>query len=181
MTATRFSLLCGATLAAAAAYVPMPAQAATNATFQVAATIQRGCQVDGVGSGGDAGTVGVLNFGQDSTLSTSTRTADAGANQSVTLRCTPGVSVLMRIDGGLNAAAGVRNLQLGSATANRLAYQLYRDSTFSQPIGIGQAQPIVVTAANMNNVVLPIYGRLTLPGNRPAGTYTDTLLITLDW
>ncbi len=40
---------------------------------------------------------------------------------------------------------------------------------------------MAVTGSNENDVLLPVYGVLTLPGDLPAGTYTDTLLITLSW
>lgn len=164
----------------AAACLPVLASAETQSSFEVSATIQPGCQVDGLGAEGDAGTVSRLDFGVDTTLSVATRTADATLSQTITLRCTPGVALQMRIDGGQHGQGGLRHLQLG-ATADRLQYQIYRDPGFSQPIGIDQNQPITITTANMNNVVLPVYGQLTLPGNRPAGTYTDTLLVTLDW
>lgn len=180
MVPTRLLRICHPALLALAACVPTVVMAETQSTFQVSATIESGCLVDGVGTSGDAGTIGELDFGQDSALSTATHTADATATQSITLRCTPGVALQMRIDGGQHAEGGNRHLQFDDPS-NRVEYQIFRDSAFTQPIGINQNQSITVTTGNMNNVILPVYGRLTLPGNRPTGTYSDALLVTLDW
>ncbi|MGH8081123.1 MAG: Csu type fimbrial protein [Lysobacter sp.] len=171
--------LCRSLLAALCASAPLTAGAVTATPFQVSATIANGCSVDGFGTSGDVGAISTLDFGQDTVLSTAVRTADAGAAQTIVLRCTAGSALVMQIDGGQHLNGSSRNLQLGVAAANRLVYQLYRDAAFTQPIGINQNQSIVVS--NTNNIRLPIYGRLALPGNRPVGTYTDTLLITLSW
>src|SRR5690606_32598627 len=78
----------------------VPAEANTGATFEVSATIVAGCAVDGVGTSGDAGLIGTLDFGRDTTLSTATHNAALGANQTIVLRCTPGVSLSLKLGGG---------------------------------------------------------------------------------
>ncbi|MFT4054736.1 MAG: spore coat U domain-containing protein [Novosphingobium sp.] len=155
------------------------ARAETSKTFAVSATIAAGCAVDSLGTSGNAGTMGTLTFTPQPSVATTTVQASLAASQTIVLRCTPGVSLTMSIDGGLHQATG-RTLQLGT-TANRLAYGLCADTGCTQAIGINQATPITVTAANMNDVRLPIYGRLTLPGTTPPGTYTDTVTVTLSW
>lgn len=158
-----------------------PAHAETTADFHVAAQVVPGCLVDGLGSSGNAGTIGTLNFGTDSTFSTATHTATTTGNQAIRLRCTLGVALMMSIDGGGHAATGVRHLQRGSNSAARIAYSLCRDAGCSQPITIGGAAPVTVNGANSNDVRLPIFASLTLPGGLPPGTYTDTLMVTLTW
>ncbi|AOR79369.1 Csu type fimbrial protein [Novosphingobium resinovorum] len=155
------------------------AHAETSKTFAVSATIAAGCAVDGLGTSGSAGTMGTLTFPSQPSVATTTLQANISGSQAIVLRCTPGVSLTMSIDGGLHAATG-RTLQLGT-TANRLAYSLCADAGCAQAIGINQAISIAVTSTNMNNVRLPVYGRLTLPGTTPPGTYTDTLTVTLSW
>lgn len=164
-----------------AALVPQPVQGATSALFDVTATITPGCQVDGLGASGNAGRIGVLDFGTDSTFSTATRTATTTTTQAIRLRCTPGVNLTVSIDGGAHAAGSIRNLQRGATPATRIAYSLCRDIGCSQPYGVGVAAAVAVTSANSEDVRLPIFGSLTLPGTRPPGTYTDTLTITLSW
>ncbi|WP_411339758.1 spore coat U domain-containing protein [Sphingopyxis sp. J-6] len=157
------------------------AQAETTAQFDVSATITAGCLVDGLGGSGNAGRVGTLDFGLDSTFSTATHTATTTGTQAIRLRCTPGANLTMSIDGGSHAAAGARNLQLGANSGARLVYTLCRDAGCTQPIAIGTPYAVPVSGANSEDVRLPIYGLLTLPGTRPPGTYTDTLTVTLTW
>ncbi|UNK41422.1 spore coat U domain-containing protein [Luteimonas sp. S4-F44] len=155
-------------------------QAETQTTFPVSATVVRGCAIDGLGSSGAAGVMATLDFGTDSALSSAVRTADAGAAQVVTLRCTPGVVMRMRIDGGAHAAGGVRQLRHASVD-RRLPYRLYRDPAFAQEIAIDQAQAITVPGTGALGIVLPVHARLALPGNALPGAYTDTVTVTLDW
>lgn len=157
------------------------ASAATSASFQVSAAIVSGCAVDGLGMDGDAGHIGQLDFGEGMALATTVHTANLAASQTIVLRCTPGTALTMTIGGGSHLASGQRHLQRGSTSADRLSYRLYRDAGFTQEIGVNQPQSISISTGNMNNVLLPVHGRLTLPGNRVPGVYTDTLLVTLDW
>lgn len=157
-----------------------PSRAETTRTFPVSATIQPGCAIDGLGTSGNAGLMGTLTFAPQPSVATATVQTSLAATQTVTLRCTPGVQLTMSVNGGQHSASGGRNLQLGS-TAARLVYALCADAGCSQSIGIDQTMQVSVTSANMNSVQLPIYGRLTLPGNTPSGTYADTLTVTLSW
>ena len=144
------------------------AHAATTATVQVSASIVAGCVVTSTG-----GLYGTLNFGTYSGLSTAAvSVALAGG---VTLQCTPGVTVSMTVDGGLHNVSG-RRLQIGSGTA-QIAYQLFRDAAHSQSLGIAQSVNVPYTDANA--ITLPIFGYVLLPGNQPAGTYSDTLQVQL--
>jgi len=158
-----------------------PAYAETNAEFGVTAEVTPGCLVDGLGASGDAGTIGTLDFGTDSTFSTATHNASTTASQPIRLRCTPGVALMMTIDGGAHAASGSRHLQLGGDAASRIAYSLCRDAGCTQPIAIGSGTAVTVTGANSDDVRLPIFASLTLSGALPPGFYTDTLMVTLAW
>ena len=147
-----------------------PLWAALSTTLTVNASIVAGCVVTTTG-----GLYGTLSFGTYSALSTApVSVALAGG---VTLQCTPGVSVSMQVDGGLHNVSG-RHLKSGSGTA-QIAYQLFQDAAHSQSLGI--AQSVNVPYANANAITLPIYGYVLLPGNQPAGTYSDTLLVQLSY
>ncbi|MGH8450363.1 Csu type fimbrial protein [Pseudomonas sp.] len=150
--------------------MPVSLLAVTSQSFQVSATITPGCLVVGGGSN-----YGNLAFGTYSALATST--ASVALTSGVTLQCTPGVALSMSVDGGLHNNSG-RRMQLNSGTA-QVAYQLFRDAAFSQSLGISQS--VSVTYSNANNITLPIYGRVQLPGNQPGGTYSDTLQVQLSW
>lgn len=159
-----------AVLLACASSLPLPLAAVTGTTFQVGASIVPGCLVVGGGSN-----YGNLNYGSFASLSTSP--VSTSLTSGVQLQCTPGVTLNMSVDGGQNNASG-RHLKLASGTA-QLAYQLYSDIGLSQVVGVGQI--ISVAYGNSNNITLPLYGRVLLPGNLPAGTYSDVLQVQLSW
>lgn len=169
-------VLCGG-----GALSPERARAETSASFDVTASIVPGCSVDGLGTSGHAGTIGTLDFGSDSSLSTASHSASTTANQAIRLRCTPGVSLQMSIDGGAHAASGTRHLQLGADSTARIAYRLCDDAPCTQQIAIGGSVSRTISAADANDVRLPIHAALDLPGGLPPGTYSDTLMVTLSW
>lgn len=161
---------CAVVLLACIASLPLPLAAVTGTTFQVSASIVAGCLVVGGGSN-----YGNLNYGSYSSLSTST--VSTALASSVQLQCTPGVTLSMSVDGGQNNSGG-RRLKLTTGSA-MVGYQLFRDAGLSQALGISQS--VNVAYSNADNITLPIYGRVVLPGNQPAGTYTDVVQVQLSW
>ncbi|WP_434986131.1 Csu type fimbrial protein [Vreelandella zhaodongensis] len=156
------------------------AQASPTDTFMVSATITPGCLVNNSipADGAQLGTLGSLAFGTTSALSQETRSASLIASGTFTLSCTPGIALNMRIDGGLQPTTE-RQLKRedGSET---LAYQLYQDAASVNPIDIDQPIAIDTTTAP-DDIPLPVWGQVTLPGNLPAGNYHDELVLTLEW
>lgn len=176
----RIITLCIGALPAALTVIPCGAASAeTSKSFEVAATIAKGCLVEGPGAG--SGAFGHLDFGIVSAFSSGTRLASVSSNQTITLRCTPETSLHMSVDGGTHAANGVRNLQRGADTANRIGYTLYSDAGYTDVIAPGTSIGITVDSVNYTDVRLPIFGRLTLSGLRAAGVYGDMLTVTLSW
>jgi len=167
-------------LALSTSLLPADAAAETGKSFQVSAKIEPGCLVDGLGATGNAGVIGSLTFDETPSLSTATRTASLSASQSIRLRCTAGVSLHISINGGAHANTGVRYLQLGS-TSTRLAYSVCEDVACTKPFAISAARSVTIGSGETEDVRLPIHGRIALPGGKPAGTYTDTLTVTLSW
>ena len=158
-----------------------PALAETEDSFQVSAIISSGCSVDGVGTSGAAGPIGTLDFGQDSVLSTATHSAALLGNQNIRLRCTVGANLKMTIGQSQHPANGVRNLQRVGHPEQRIPYRLYSNAAMTNEIGVGTEHAIAVTSANGQDIPLPVYGRLTLPGSFAAGDYTDVIQVTLSW
>ncbi|WP_241653237.1 Csu type fimbrial protein [Pseudomonas alkylphenolica] len=157
------ALLCG---------LPAPAPGDTTSTFQVSAQVVAGCLVLG-----GVSNYGNLDFGSVSALLTGPVTT-ALSGTTVTLQCTPGMALNMSIDAGQNSASASRNLKRTTGT-QLVAYQLFRDAGFSQSLGINQS--VAVTYSDANTIKLPVYARAQLPGNLPAGTYTDVVQVTLTW
>ena len=161
---------CAALLVLGAGVLPLPLTAATSQSFQVSATVTAGCLVVG-----GVSNYGSLDFGSRSALATGA--VQVALSGGVQLQCTPGVTLNMSVDGGQYNSSG-RHLQL-STGSNRVAYSLFRDAAFSQALGVGQSVAVAYTDAN--NIRLPIYGQVQLPGNQPGGTYSDVLQVQLSW
>ena len=69
-----------------------------------------------------------------------------------------------------------RYLQQGTT---RLNYNLYRNAARSQILGNGTLGTRILTANNIRNRSFTIYGRIPARQNVRAGTYTDTIIVTL--
>jgi spore coat protein U-like protein len=171
--------LCRASLTCLATLMPTVSQANTSASFQASANIVSGCEVGGtlVTATTTIGQIGTLNYGTRPTLTNGTVTASMVQNPSLQLICTPDVALTMTVDGGLHSAT-TRNLQ-ASQTVTRLAYRLYRDVALATELVINQ--PVSISFTGGTAITLPIFGRVTLPGNSLADTYTDTVVVTLNW
>ncbi|MEN5017833.1 spore coat U domain-containing protein [Erwinia sp. Eh17-17] len=141
--------------------------------FAVTASIVNGCVITGSGPG----VFGTLDFGTQPGVGTTTANAAYVQSSGIVLACTPGTTLNMRIDGGSNYTT-TRNLRVAGNT-NLVAYRLY--SNAARTIAIPVSQDVAVTLGNANNITLPIYGQLQLSGVNRAGTYSDTLNVTLSW
>lgn len=158
-------------LTAVVAAAPTSLDAALSSTFLVNATVQAGCLVVG-----GVTSYGNLDFGSYSALSSAAVTTQLSGT-TVTLQCTPGVTMTMKVGGGQNNN-GSRNLKR-STSADLLVYQLFRDAGFSQALGIDQT--VNVSYSDPTTIKLPVYARAQLSGALPAGSYSDVLQVTLTW
>ncbi|ARF52011.1 MULTISPECIES: Csu type fimbrial protein [Pantoea] len=145
----------------------------SSTTFQVSASIVAGCVI----SGTNTGIFGTLNFGTQSGLASSSVSASYVQSSTINLACTPGTTLSMTINGGSNYTTA-RNLKLANNT-NTIPYYLYSNAAHTTPIPVNTAVPL--SYSNANNITLPIYGLLQLPGPTSAGVYSDTLSVTLTW
>lgn len=163
--------------AALASAFPADAQTAipTTANMTVTARIVAGCGVTGGGSGSG------LNFG---TIDYGTRPAisrgqiDAAAvNGTLQVECSSSQVIRLSIDAGGHASNGGGQRNLAGPGGSLIPYALYADNARTQPFGVGQS----VTATVSGQISLPIYGRATLSGANPPGTYTDVAQVTLSY
>jgi spore coat protein U-like protein len=133
-----------------------------NPTFTVNATVVNNCLV----------TPQNLNFGTQGVLS-----ANIDASSLLSVTCTPGTSYSVGLNGGnAGAAPTARKLAKGGET---ITYGLYRDAARSQPWGdtIGTN-----TAAGTGSGIaqdLTVFGRVPPQATPTAGTYTDTIVVTV--
>ncbi len=144
-------------------------------TFQVTASIVNGCVI----SGTNTSVFGALDFGTQPGVGTVSASASYVQSSTLTLACTPGTTLNMSIDGGSNYTS-TRNLKVANNT-DLVGYTLYTSATHSAASAIPVSQNVALTYSNANNITLPIYGLLQMSGVRRAGTYSDTLTVTLSW
>ena len=113
-------------------------------------------------------------------LGTWTYTAASTASSTITVTCTQGAAVSsVGLDNGLFVSAGVRQMR-GAGTAN-IAYGLYQDATFATA-WTNAAWPALGTyTAVVAPAVFTAYVKAPAGPNVIAGTYTDTVGITVTY
>jgi spore coat protein U-like protein len=138
-----------------------PALAGTDTDqLSVTATVQSGCSLSG----------GSLNFGQY----VSGQTTDLDVTGAINyVNCTGNLS--FALDGGSSGSVGARQMRSG---ANRLSYQIYRNSTRTAVWGTGSDEHGVILLVPQSGSV-PVYGRIPKAQTVPDGVYADTVNITL--
>ena len=148
-------------LAAPLALVPVAAHGGTDTdTLSVTATVMNACALNG----------GTMAFGQY--LSGQTTNLDA-TGQINYANCSGTLS--FELDGGQAGDVNARKMLSGS---NALTYQLYRNSTRSSIWGTGaNAQGLQLLQPLSGKI--DVYGRIPSGQAVPAGSYTDTVNVTL--
>ncbi|MCF8997385.1 fimbrial major subunit CsuA/B family protein [Pseudomonas carnis] len=127
------------------------------------------------------GGTALMDFGSQgptwsNTLGASISDAD---NAPLSVSCNPSVvsSFTVTIDGGANGDGTTRRLSNGRQT---IPYRLSADAQGRSAYRIGQQRNFVVTQGSQ--VPIPVFGSVVANTRAlPAGIYTDTLTVTLDW
>ncbi|MDB5995034.1 MAG: putative exported protein [Pseudomonas sp.] len=157
------------------------AQAAVSGQIQARLTIIAGCEVTNGGSAGSpVNDFGTLDFGQQGPTWTNPIKAslsDDGSGK-LNVACNPSVTgFTVTIDGGTHGDGTTRRLSNGSQT---IPYQLFLDASGSQSYSIDQQHNFAVTSGVQ--IPIPVFGSVVANTRAvPAGVYTDTLTVTLDW
>ncbi|MBV4481928.1 Csu type fimbrial protein [Pseudomonas khavaziana] len=102
-----------------------------------------------------------------------------GDKAPLSVSCNPSVvsSFTVTIDGGAHGDGTTRRLSNGRQT---IPYRLSADALGQSAYRIGQQRNFVVTQGTQ--VPIPVFGSVVANTRAlPAGIYTDTLTVTLDW
>jgi spore coat protein U-like protein len=132
--------------------------------FTVSATVIKNCLV----------TASPLNFGSSVGLLTSV----VNATTTLGMQCTYGTAYNVGLDAGLNGGGSInaRKMMLG---ANSIAYQLYQDSARTTVWGNTIGTNTVSGTGNGNTQSVTVYGSVPAQTTPPAGTYSDTIMVTV--
>jgi len=138
---------------------------AASFPFQVTATVQNRCTVSATTL--DFGTVGLL---------TSAKTATS----TLSVQCANGTAYNVGLDAGLNGGGSItaRKMALGAA---RVGYQLYSNSARTAVWGNTVGTDTVAGTGNGNPQNLTVYGNVPAQTTPAAGTYNDTIVVTVTY
>ena len=151
-------------------------------TFEITAEIEAGCLVNGAIpiAGSTIGNIGLIDFGEASAISSLELTAQLTLANGFSLTCTPGVEVTMQVSEGNNFDAGTRFLAHTDNSANGgIAYKLFADSQLSTELAANS--PMALLRNSVENVNITMHGQIILTGNHEVGSYSDELVLTLEW
>ncbi|HKE49708.1 MAG TPA: spore coat U domain-containing protein [Rhodanobacteraceae bacterium] len=131
--------------------------------FTVSATVSSQCSVSA--STLDFGTVGVLLANTDGT-------------STLTVQCANGVAYQVGLDNGQHATGTTRRMQ---GPGGLVTYELYRNTTRTQRWGNTLNSDTVAGNGSGSNQSLTVYGRVPTQTTPSAGTYNDTITVTVTY
>ena len=120
---------------------------------------------------------GQVTFGNYDPL-VANRSAPLDVAGSVTYDCSPPVAPVISLGWGNAGSNGTRTLQSGP---NVLSYNLYADATRLTVWGDGKFGSRAIAGPGAQNASVPVYGRIFGGQNVAAGSYADSVLITINY
>ncbi|MCE5232342.1 MAG: spore coat U domain-containing protein [Mizugakiibacter sp.] len=159
----------------ALAGIGMQAQAGTaSGSFNVTASVVPSCKV--------VSTADIAFGNYDPADANNTTALDAAGN--VTVRCTKNTPAAVTLNQGNNAAAGstcaAPSRQMADSGSNRLGYAIYKDASRTQAWGCDATNQASFTSAGIASpATLDTYGRIPAGQDVPAGSYSDTVAVTV--
>ena len=97
----------------------------------------------------------------------------------MTITCTKGTPAIVSVNGGLHASGATRYLSSGSAT---LQYELFKDPGRTQRWGEGSADALQAGEAPSEAPrTFVVFGRIPPGQDIPVGTYTDSVVVTVEF
>jgi spore coat protein U-like protein len=162
--------------------IATPAQADVTGTVDATITLTAGCIINAQNVDNGAGTVdfGTIDFGSHNTLFTTADSEVVGSASGIAVQCSPGITPSLVLGAGehdgLGTGSGNRAMMHASASGQYVRYALYSDSGRNTPLTIGQS---LALASNGSAQTIHIYGRAFGTAGLVTGTYSDTVLVTL--
>lgn len=145
-------------------------------------TLKRGGGTVATGTAAISGAVSPICSVSAGTLGFNTYSAGAAAlaTATVTVNCSSGGAWQVSLGAGNNASGGTR--RMAGPSASFLAYQLFRDAARLVAWGDGTAHGARVTGTGTgSNQALTVYGRIPAGQSVPAGSYSDSVLVTVEY
>lgn len=163
----RSILLAVALVAAGLLATTAQAQTVTN-TMPVTITIQDACDISTAPTTLDFGTAGPLMANVDST-------------STISVTCTSGAGYNIGLDAGLNDGGLGINARAMTDGTDFVGYQLYQDATRTNVWGETIGTDTVASTGTGGAQAFTVYGRVPPQATPPAGTYNDTVTVTVTY
>ena len=144
-----------------------------TSSFTVSASVVASCTISST----------TLAFGNYDPIVTNA-TTPLDVNGSVTITCTKGAATTIGLDAGQNGlnAAGTTRAMATAGPADYLSYELYQDTTRATLWGNSGANLFTPPAAPSKSArTFPIYGRIPAAQGSTTGSYTDTVVATVNF
>lgn len=138
----------------------------TSASFTAQASVTALCSINAA----------TLDFGTPAGVLTTA----VPSTSSISVQCANGINYNVGLDGGLNSGNNIsaRKMVLGG---NSVAYQLYRDSSRTLVWGNTVGTDTVAGTGNGGIQNLTVYGQVPAQPTPPAGTYNDTVVVSVTY
>jgi spore coat protein U-like protein len=107
-------------------------------------------------------------------------TSSVPGTSTISVQCANGISYNVGLDGGLNSGNNINARKMVMGT-NSVAYQLYRDSSRTQVWGNTVNTDTVQGTGNGSIQSLTVYGNVPVQTTPPAGTYQDTVVVSVTY
>ncbi len=141
------------------------ATATGNLTVQI--EIQAECEVT---------TTATVNFGAEGVLN-----SDVDAAGSISVQCTSGVSYDVGLGAGQGAGATTSDRKMTGPASATIDYGLFSDSARTTNWGDTISTDTVSGTGDGSVQVIDVYGRVPAQTTPAAGTYSDTVLVTVTY
>jgi spore coat protein U-like protein len=141
----------------------------SSSSLTVNATVSKNCTI----------TTAPVAFGAYDPVGTNA-TTPRDAQGTITVTCTKGAEAHVGLGVGSNAQGTTRRMAQGAASY--LAYELYKDSSHATVWGDTTDTGLPIPAApNRAPRDFPVYGRVAAAQDVTVGTYTDTVVATVNF
>lgn len=114
-----------------------------------------------------------MDFGTTSSLN-----KEVNSSSAIQLECPSNTQWQLALNNGLNAVGTTRRMRNQS---NYVRYELYQDSARTKRWGNTANSDTYTGNGGAATIVVPVYGRVPTQSNVPAGSYSDTITVTLSY
>lgn len=138
----------------------------TRVPFIVTATVPSGCSVVATN----------VNFGTQTLLA-----SNVDQTNTIGVRCTSGVAYTVGLNGGTSNATDPAQRKMSNGGGSTVTYGVYRDSNRSLPWGSTSGTNTLAGTGNGSLQNYTAYLRIPPQSTPPAGTYVDSVVVTVTY